>query len=152
MKRLLLLLTIVSMFTAASFAQSPIGKGGKQVNFGLGFGSDLPAYVGVDFGVHDDITVGPLFAIDLNGLDWLTIAAKSDYHFNTLLNIPQEWDFYAGLNLGFRAGLGGGNTSGLQLGAQVGGRWYWNDRWGLNLEFGGGIAFAGGSFGLSVKL
>lgn len=152
MKRLLLLFTIVSMFAATSFAQSPIGKGGKQVNFGLGFGSDLPAYAGMDFGVHKDITIGPVIAFDLNGLDWLSIAAKGDYHFNTVLNIPQEWDFYAGLNLGFRAGLNSNVNSGLQLGLQVGGRWYWNDRWGLNLELGGGIAFSGGSFGLSVKL
>jgi hypothetical protein len=152
MKRLLLIITIMTTLAASSFAQSPIGRGGKQVNFGLGFGSDLPAYVGMDFGVHKDITVGPVVAFDLNGLDWLSIAAKGDYHFNSVLNISPEWDFYAGLNLGFRAGLNDNVNSGLQLGLQVGGRWYWNDNWGLNLELGGGIAFSGGSFGLSVRL
>lgn len=122
------------------------------MNFGLGFGSDLPAYFSMDFGVHKDITIGPEIALDLNDMDWLAIAARGDYHFNSLLEIPQNWDFYAGLNLGFAVGLTSNFTSGLHLGAQVGGRWYWNDRWGINLEFGGGITFTGGSFGLSVKL
>jgi hypothetical protein len=152
MKKLLFIVALVALFSASSFAQSPIGKGGKQVNFGLGFGSDLPAYAGLDFGVHKDITLGPVVAFDLNGFDWMTIAAKSDYHFNSVLNISPEFDFYAGLNIGFRVGINSNVNSGLQLGGQVGGRWYWNDHWGLNLELGGGVAFSGGSFGLSVRL
>jgi hypothetical protein len=38
------------------------------------------------------------------------------------------------------------------LGAQIGGRYYLSDKVGLNLEFGGGNAFSGGKFGVSIKL
>jgi hypothetical protein len=68
------------------------------------------------------------------------------------LNIPQNWDFYAGLNIGFRIGLDNATSSGLDLGAQVGGRYYWNDKWGVNVEFGGGSTMAGGGVGLSLRM
>ena len=152
MRKFTLLLGLVLAFTISSMAQSPLGSDGRQLNFGFGFGSDIPVYASYDFAVHKDITVAPRIALDLNGFDWLTIAGRGDYHFNSLLNISQEWDFYAGLNLGFRVGLGGNTASGLQLGAQVGGRWYWNDKWGLNVEFGGGTTMAGGGVGLSMRM
>jgi len=150
MKRVALTLLIMAVAIIAS-AQSPIGKGGQQLNFGFGFGTDFPIYASYDFGVHDDITVAPRVALDLNGFDWLTIAGRGDYHFNSLLNISDEWDFYAGLNIGFRIGMSG-TSSGLQFGAQVGGRWYWNEKWGLNVEFGGGTTMAGGGIGLSMRM
>lgn len=133
------------------FAQSPIGAGGKQLNFGLGLqGDDLPMYIGMDFGVHKDITVGPVVGINLD-FDYLSIAGRGDYHFNSLLSIPQTWDFYAGLQLGFGIGFNNRGNN-FDLGAQVGGRWYWSSRWGLNLEFGGGGYGMGGRFGLSMKM
>ena len=46
--------------SSISFAQSPIGKTGKQFNCGVGLsGIGVPVYFGLDFGVHPDITVGP---------------------------------------------------------------------------------------------
>jgi len=85
------------------------------------------------------------------------VSANGNYHFNSLLDIPNNWDFYAGLNLGFYIwnssdDYPGSNTSGLGLGAQVGGRYYFNDKLGVNLEFGGGNAFSGGKVGVSVRL
>jgi hypothetical protein len=46
----------------------------------------------------------------------------------------------------------GDHVTGLSLGAQIGGRHYFTDRFGINLEFGGANAFAGGKVGISVKL
>ncbi|HEY5534827.1 MAG TPA: hypothetical protein VIL99_07840, partial [Ignavibacteria bacterium] len=43
----------------------------------------------------------------------------------------------------------GSGSSGLGLGAQIGGRYYINDRFALNLEVGGGNAFSEGKFGIS---
>jgi outer membrane immunogenic protein len=40
----------------------------------------------------------------------------------------------------------------LGLGIQVGGRYYFNEKFGLNLEFGGGNYVSGGKFGISLKL
>jgi hypothetical protein len=39
--------------------------------------------------------------------------------------------------------------SGLGLGAQIGGRYFFKDNFGLNLEFGGGNALSGGKFGIT---
>ncbi len=143
---------LISLFT---FAQSPIGKGGKQLNFGLsGTGGYVPVYVGFDFGVHPDITIGPQAGLDL-AFNWLNLSFRGDYHFNTLLNIPQDWDFYAGLSGGYSIYTGKKsevNVSDFYIGGQIGGRWYWNEKWGLNLEFGGNSVFGHGRFGVSMKI
>lgn len=144
-----------------AMAQSPIGQGGKQVNFGVGlYSSGFPVYFGMDFGVHPDISLGFQVGLDL-GFDYLTLAGRGDYHFNTLLEIPRDWDFYAGLSIG--AGVGfydhdhdhyphsHSHISGFDLGLQIGGRYYWNSTWGVNLELGGGLLFSGGRFGLSKR-
>jgi hypothetical protein len=150
MKRILFIAVLI-LSTSTLFAQSPIGKGGKQVNFGLGlYSNSIPVYFGMDFGVHEDITVGFQTGLDLE-FDYFSLAGRGDYHFNSLLDIPQDWDFYAGLSLGFAVGIDNSYTSGLDLGAQIGGRYYWNNSWGVNLEFGGGIAFSGGRIGLSKR-
>mgnify|MGYP000356734478 CR=1 FL=1 len=58
MKKLLFFACILG--ATGLFAQSPIGKGGQQLNFGIGFSDGgLPSYVSYDFGVHQDITVSP---------------------------------------------------------------------------------------------
>ena len=71
--------------------------------------------------------------------------------------MPSNWDFYAGLNLGFYAWTSpsdypGDHTSGVGLGAQIGGRYYFSRTVGLNLELGGGTVTSGGKFGLTFKL
>ena len=131
----------------AQTGQAPLSKGDKQLNFGLGFSSwGLPTYVGVDFAVHNDWTVGPVVKVVFDDNMGFGALGRFDYHWNRLMGIPSNWDFYLGASLGFISG----NDFDLDLGLQIGGRWYWNDRWGLNLEFGGGTGY-GGSFGLSWK-
>jgi hypothetical protein len=153
MRKITLLLAFIAITTLAMAQSAPLSKGEKQLNFGLGFGSGLPAYFGMDFAVHDDITLGGTLGVNLDGFDYLSIAGRGDYHFNRIIGIPSEWDFYAGLNLGFVTGLNDyTGTSGLDLGAQVGGRYYWNDKWGINLEAGGGMINYGGKVGLTMKL
>jgi hypothetical protein len=75
------------------------------------------------------------------------ILLKADYHWNYLIGIPDNWDFYAGA----RAGFDFGNDFTPDIGIQVGGRWYWSNKWGMNLELSGGTGF-GTTFGLSMKL
>lgn len=151
MKKVSILIAMLAISTLI-FAQgsAPLAKGEKQLNFGLGFGGGLPAYVGADFAVHKDITVGPEININLNGFDYISLAGRGDYHWNTLIGIPSNWDFYSGLNLGFVVGFNGGSSE-LDLGAQVGGRYYWTDKWAINVEFGGGTANVGGKIGVSMK-
>ena len=164
MKKTLLLVIFltISIFTFAQvddsassqIGKAPLNKGDKQINFGLGLDTDgLPVYAQLDFAVSPDITVSPMVALTAgNSYSFTTIGVHSDYHFNSLLNIPSNWDFYAGANLGFRFYMSShSGTSPLSLGLQIGGRYYWNQRWGVNLELGGGAGF-GSRIGVSRKL
>lgn len=167
MKKLKLVFISILMVTSTAFAQHPTPKGGVQLNAGVGFSSwGIPVYLGLDFGVHKDITVGveaSYRSYSDRYKDYrynhsvLGISGNANYHFNSLLNMPSKWDFYAGLNVGFYywdspKNYYGQHYSGLGLGAQVGGRYYFTDRFGVNLEFGGGNAFSGGKIGVSFQL
>lgn len=166
MKKQIFLILLIAI-TASTFAQSPIGKGQKQFNAGLGFSTwGLPVYLGMDFGVHKDITLGGELSFRSYNENYyhnsynhtiIGISGNGNYHFNRILKIPSEWDFYAGLNAGFyiwssSSDYGGNNASGLGLGIQIGGRYYFSKKLGINMEFGGGNAFSGGKIGISVKL
>lgn len=166
MKKILFAFALL-VTTTQLFAQNPINKGQGQFNAGVGFSSwGIPVYLGFDYGVHKDITIGGELSYRSYRDRWdgrrynhsiIGIAANGNYHFNTLLNIPNNWDFYAGLNVGFyiwnsNNEYRGSHSSGLGLGGQVGGRYYFNDKFGINLEFGGGNAFGGGKLGLSIRL
>jgi outer membrane immunogenic protein len=157
MKKIALLVVMfISLNTA--FAQATIDKGYKDVNFGVGFsGYGLPVYFGMDFGVYKDITVGFNAAVRFDDYynNSLGISGNGNYHFNSLLELPSQWDLYAGLSLGYIIWFGddgydGGDDFGLDL--QVGGRYFWNDSWAINVEFGGGTAFSGGKIGVTKKL
>lgn len=163
----LIFLTLLIPVVSFSFAQAPLSMGQNQFNAGLGFSSwGLPVYVGFDHGVHPDITVGGeisfrSFSERFKGYDYnhtvIGIAGNGNYHFNRILQIPKDWDFYAGLNVGFYiwnnpSDYPGDHTSGLGLGAQIGGRYYFNRRVGINLEFGGGNAFSNGKIGVTWKI
>ncbi len=182
MKKSTILLLII-LFSNTSQAQYMLEKGDAQINAGLGFSTwGIPVYVGLDYGVHKDISIGGEFSYrsyTTYGWDnhyynawnyhhnygWnyhsyhhniFGFSANGNYHFNTILKIPKEFDFYAGINIGFYAwtypnDYYGDRVSGLGIGAQIGGRYYINDNFGINLEFGGGNAFGGGKFGISYK-
>ncbi len=162
----LFLAAAFALISGFSFAQSPLPLGRNQLNFGVGLSEyGVPFYIGIDHSVHQDITIGAEFSYrsfneKYNSYTYhhniMGFSGNGNYHFNTVLNIPQTWDFYAGLNIGFYVWsspdtYNGSHQSGLGLGAQVGGRYYFTDTIGINLEFGGGNAFSGGKFGLSFK-
>lgn len=166
MKKQFLLLSFL-FATSVLFAQSPVAKRQLQFNAGLGLSSSgVPIYLGLDYGIYKDITLGGEFSYRSYNENWkhddydhsvIGISGNGNYHFNSLLEIPANWDFYAGLNLGFSIwnspnNYGGSHSSGLGLGTQVGGRYYFTDKIGINLEFGGGNVFSGGKIGISIRL
>jgi hypothetical protein len=139
----------------------------NQLNAGIGLsGWGVPVYVGLDFGIHRDVSFGiegsfRTFNQNYTGSRYnssiIGLSGNGNYHFNRILEIPKNWDFYAGLNLGYYiwstpSNYPGSGSSGLGLGAQIGGRYYINDRFALNLEVGGGNAFSEGKFGISYIL
>lgn len=146
----LLLAVIIGGVAFAQEGEAPLSKGEKQLNFGLGLAySTFPVYVGMEYAVHDDITVGGQLGFDMAYFDWMSIMARGDYHFNRIIGIPKDFDFYAGAGVGVNIGMGGYATA-VGLNLHVGGRWYWDEKWGLNLEMGGGTTF-GGRLGVSMK-
>lgn len=164
-KLLIATLLIISFLPAG--AQSPMKIGKTQLNAGVGLSSwGIPIYVGLDYQLTNDITVGGEATFRRYGEKFLGtkynhsimgILGNGNYHFNRVLGLPKNFDFYAGLNIGFFVwnspnGYPGNRSSGLNLGGQIGGRYYFNNSIGINLEAGGGNAFGGGKLGVSIRL
>jgi outer membrane immunogenic protein len=164
MKKLsiILLLSALTLFTVS--AQNPPENRRTQLNVGVGFSNwGIPLYIGLDFGVHPDISLGLESSFRSYNQNYTGIGYRSsiigfsgngNYHFNRILEIPSNWDFYAGLNIGYfvwstPSDYPGTGSSGLGLGAQIGGRYLITNNFGLNLEIGGGNAFSGGKFGIT---
>jgi len=111
-------------------------------------------YGGIDFGVHPDITVGGEISLRIgDGYNIIGFAGNGNYHFNRILSIPAKWDFYAGLSVGYYKLVTDAdyNYGGLGWAGQVGGRYYFNEKFGINLELGGGN-ISGGKIGITMKL
>jgi len=124
MKKILFLAGLF-MAAATASAQADLGKGNLQLNAGTGIsGWGIPVYVGLDYGVTDEITVGgelsyrydtSSYAIRANfgrfgeyRSDKITyrhhtfgVFTNGNYHFNRLLRLPRQLDLYAGASLGF---------------------------------------------------
>jgi hypothetical protein len=143
---------------------NPYDDGRKIATIGVGFSSwGVPFYGRLEVPIADNITVGGglsyrsrtsgFFNYSIIGL-----TALGNYHFNELLELPDEFDFYAGASLGYYIwnvtaddgrNYNGSEASGIGFDAQIGGRYFFKDNIALNLEFGGGNQTAGGSIGLS---
>lgn len=166
MKKLLAIILFLGVFYCSK-ADGPVATGQAQINGGVGFSTwGLPVYIGLDAGVHPDVTIGGQLSYRgyrerISSVNYnhsiFGILGNANYHFNTLLELPSEWNLYAGLNLGFYVWNSpntypGGRSSGLGLGAQVGGRYYFNNKWGINLEITGGNSLSGGKIGITLRL
>lgn len=166
MKKLLFLSSFV-LIAGLVFSQNPLPVGKTQLNLGVGLsGWGVPIYIGFDHGIHRDFTLGAEASFRSYNENWKNnryrhnitgISGNANYHFNNALEMSKVWDLYAGVNLGFFVwnspdNYDGNHSSGLGLGAQIGTRYYVSNKVGLNLEFGGGNAFSGGKFGVTIKL
>ncbi len=139
-------------------------EGGIDLDLGAGFTSSngfMPVYFGGNYMIKDFLSVGAemQFRIDYDnygpygsaydyhrsGFGFIT---RADYHFNQLLKLPEEFDVYAGIDMGI-AFFGDyksndtdydwndGDDFYFLAGPHVGGRWMFADKFGLNAEFGG---------------
>jgi len=137
-----------------------------------GFGTSgwgTPVYLGLDYGIAKNWTLGGELSYqsynqNFGGNDGrfessiFGIQANGNYHFNEILNIPSEWDFYAGANLNYFSwnttfnGNKFDNFDGAEnfgFGLQVGGRYFFTDKFGVNLQIGGGNVVSGGKIGIT---
>lgn len=143
MKKITLLLLVAGLFSFNSvFSQAT-----KQLNFGLiGISYDIP--------VATDIAISPFAGTDFN-LDYLVLGAKGSYYFDNLMGLSDPWDIYAGANAGFGLWIGNdkdNNSSDIAIGLHVGARWFWNEKWGLYLELGGGKLGSTAGLGITMRL
>ena len=128
------------------------GQARKELNFGLvGINYEIP--------VHRDITIAPGVGTNLD-LDWLNVGVKGNYYFDNVFGITDDaWDVYGGANVGYSFDMrvdhdnNGNDESDINLGLQFGGRWFWNNKWGVYVEIAGGnVSGFSPGIGLTVKL
>lgn len=139
MKKLFILLIILGLFSTISFAQAR-----TQLNFGI---------IGVNYEIPmaADMTIAPAAGSNLN-LDYLTAGVKVNYYLDKIIGLPSAWDVYAGANAGYAFGFDNKEND-FDFGLQVGGRWFWNPKWGVYVELGGGNVTKGSAgLGLTMKL
>jgi outer membrane immunogenic protein len=166
MKKWMIMLAAILAIGKTSQAQYALGVGEKQANFGLGLsGWGIPIYAGLDFGVDKDISAGAQVSYRQYHDRWdkyeyrhsiVGILGNANYHFNHLLEIPKEFDVYAGLSLGFYiwnnpSNYYGNHASGLGLAAQAGARYYFKDNVAFHAELGIGNIFDS-KIGITVKI
>jgi hypothetical protein len=142
MKKLFKIIALASIMT---FSLSAVfGQAAKHLNVG-GLGTGL--YASIEFPLGSTITIAPQFATDYN-FDKFIISAKGNFYFDEIFGVGDAWDVYAGANFGWRLES---NNDGAAWGIQIGGRWFWSDKWGINAEFGGGSGVLGG-VGITMKM
>jgi len=155
MKKLALTICALSI-ALMSFGQSSVEKSKLQLNVGVGMSTwGIPIYLGIDYWVNQDITVGVEGAFRFTMFSHYTYfggVANANYHFNRLLELPSEFDVYGGLSVGPFLRLYRYGTPHFSLGAglQVGGRYYINEKMAFHVELGGG-SYSGGKAGLTFR-
>ena len=173
-----LLLTVATASAQATLDKGALQLNAKLGFSGWG----VPITVGVDYGIADDITVGGELSYrsyKTTGITYVTeqvgifrmevprstdyrhsifgILANGNYHFNRLFKLPSQVGVYAGLSLGYfiassPSGYTGSSYSPFGYSVQTGARYFFNDKFGVNVEIAGGLV--GGEFkaGVTYKL
>lgn len=138
------LVTIIALSGVMFFSgNSVFAQAARQLNFGfVGVSYEIP--------IASAITIAPAAFTNFD-LAYLTLGVKANFYFDDLFGLPNEWDVYGGANGGFALGLDN-NGNDFDLGLQVGGRWFWSDKWGVYLEGGGGKLGGNGGVGLTMKM
>lgn len=158
MKKLILLFVGVLIATSAAFSQGTLAPGKAQLDAGVGFSTyTTPFYIGFDYGLKNNMTVGAELSYRDRNNYWrvISITGNWNFHFNKMLKLTPEWDLYAGLKAGYLyydtyAGYELSETN-FYAGGQVGGRWFFTDNFGLNVELAVGNSFSDGRLGITYK-
>ncbi len=137
-------LYVLLLFLMANLSYS---QAREELNFGLiGVNYEIP--------IHRNITIAPGGSTNFN-FNWFTMYVRGNYYFDQVFGIEDTtWDVYGGAGLGYSFYNGDNDDDdALDLGLHIGGRWFWNDKWGIYLDIGGGnTQGATGSVGLTLKI
>lgn len=177
MKKSILLFIGISIAVIASAQYNT----DTYLNAGIGLSNwGIPVYLSYEKPIAQDINIGGGISASSVARKYNNGAGKivyrhtavglegfGSYYFDRVLDIPSEFDVYAGLGLGFvfwntkltdgpngfdEKYSGSAATSGLNLRGFVGARYHFNAKTSVNLELGGGNVFSGGRVGLSWAL
>lgn len=165
MKKILATVLFIFALAASQQAFAQYQKGDKLLNLGLGLGSyyggGVPIGASLEFGVTDNISVGPQidyysWSYGYVGYKWrytfIPIGVRGSYHANELLNLNNDkLDLYGGVSLGYYISKYSDNTgyTGTYdnayggrafLGVHVGGRYYFKPNLGGFAELGYGVS------------
>ncbi|PID69767.1 MAG: hypothetical protein CR985_04155 [Flavobacteriales bacterium] len=157
MKKVILLVAV--LFSVVIFSQRN-QKGIIQVNGGIGVVPSLGILIhtGADYGITNDITGGVQLSYATSTSKsynieydetWVCLGFNANYHFNNLLQLPNEFDTYAGTTLAYSSlsynypstiseEFRKTTPSPIRFGLQVGGRYFFTDNIAVNAELGGG--------------
>jgi outer membrane immunogenic protein len=177
MKKILLTVLFIALLFSTSLVRAqfnPYSGPAKMITVGIGFsGWGIPIFGRFETGVAENISVGggisyQGYSETYTGVKWrhsiFGITGRGSYHFNELIELPDEWDLYAGLGLGYYIwntdydgpgtsfDYGGSGSGGFSIGIHVGGRYFINEKIGINVEFGGGTVLSGGTVGVTFNL
>lgn len=151
---------------AFSFAQEAtdtkqkvdIDKSKIQFNAGVGLSTwGIPFYIGADYWITDDITVGVEASFRYRLLrtykyGYIGGLGNVNYHVNNILELPDNVDAYIGLSAGPYVGFGNyysGTSLRFSIGGQVGGRYKLSDNLWVHAELGGG-SLSGAKVGITI--
>lgn len=155
----------------------PKGSTAFMITAGIGAsGWGIPLFGRLEIPVSESITVGGGVSYQTNNQTFsasnkwrhsiIGIHGRGNYHFNTLLDIPDNFDLYAGASIGYYvwnttykgdlSGIvyGGTGSGGTSLGLHFGGRYFLGDshKTAVNLEVGGGNVISAGTIGVTFLL
>lgn len=172
-----LFLSVFCLFT--SIAQDSTTKY-RFINFGIGAsGWGVPLYLGMEFPIAKDQTLSfdASYQTSSESYGWLGynivwrhtiigINGSYNYYFNELIDLPEHFDSYAGVGLGyyfwrtritetfngFDEPYSGTGNGGIGISFILGGRYYFKDNWAVNVQLGGGTVLSSGRLGVSYRL
>ena len=147
-----------------------------RMMFTAGIGASywgLPLFAKLEAPIKENITIGGSVSYQTNNERYTSyrwrhtiigIHVRGNYHFNTLLELPDEWDLYSGASAGYyiwntayRGDFGtinynGAGAGGVSIGFHAGGRYFVNEKLGVELEVGGGNVLSGATVGATFLL
>ncbi len=140
MKNSIKLVMAVGLFLA--FASQSYGQEnyGGALNTFLKFGDNSSVSANYEFQVAPSLTLSPEARIWFSGDNNLAIGGRADYYFDSLLDLVEPWDIWAGVDAAFISGDG----DDFGLNAHIGVEYKIDDFIGIIAEFGGGTITAGG--------
>jgi hypothetical protein len=140
MKKLFTFLLFAGLFVGVT-NQATAQENYKALNLFISFGSyDAEINAQYEIPVAKNVTVSPLVRIPFD-FDDISLGAAADYYFDSLMNLPEPWDIWAGVDAAFV--LGNSNDV-FNINAHVGVEYKFNSTWGILFEAGGGTASFGG--------